>query len=551
MWRFFTGQSDSDDWNSREDVLYLYLDINGYVAFFVALCFFLITGIKRLCPRRVRGKRIYYSLVLGLLTVECGIAVIRLFMGTSHQFDVLLMIEGELYLIALSIAASSTVRLNRRQIGCSLISYLPIFCLSFLLLEYREDLVPLSTITFTAPFIFLLTPIGQLLVIGKGFRKLDKYDWRMACANLVAIIAGFIVACVGYSVLATMIFLLWIGIVNGFMILALVKSFIARKHQARTSVQSLTMRLFLYPLAYPAILLMAFSWVAHVYNLTSWFGELLGTPFLDMPDRIGVVSIAKLLYIYTLGVCINYTSVLVKYLLRRNEANRQGQVAVWISVGNIVVWLLYVIAVMIILEINRAGLIAAVGGASVGIGFALKDTFENLFSGISLMTGRLRPGDILEYDGDRGKVLNIGIISTTMETEDGPIMAMPNRKLFEKSFKNMTRNHRVEVRHITFDISAENDPKVIRELILNSFRDIDGVDNSRRHVVIIRNFGSGVMRVELKVWIDSEKYLVTEPAVREAVFETFRVHDIRKATFVEQVEAKGSDSIMTNNRTIL
>lgn len=160
------------------------------------------------------------------------------------------------------------------------------------------------------------------------------------------------------------------------------------------------------------------------------------------------------------------------------------------------------------------------------------------------MTGRLRPGDILEYEGVRGKVLDIGIISTRMETEDGPIMTMPNRQLFEKNFKNMTRNHSVELRHIVFDISENNDPKLVREIILDSFHGIDGVDESRKHVVIMRNFGSGIMRVELKVWIDSEKYLATEPAVREAIFEAFRQNNIHAATFVQQVEAQCAYTIM-------
>ncbi len=148
--------------------------------------------------------------------------------------------------------------------------------------------------------------------------------------------------------------------------------------------------------------------------------------------------------------------------------------AVWISIGNIITWLCYIIVVILILDINKAGLIAAVGGASVGIGFALKNTFENFFSGMSLMTGRVRPGDILEYEGVRGKVLDIGIISTRMETEDGPIMTMPNRQLFEKNFKNMTRNHiALELRHIVFDISENNDPKeLVRKIILDSFQDL-------------------------------------------------------------------------------
>ena len=306
----------------------------------------------------------------------------------------------------------------------------------------------------------------------------------------------------------------------------------------------MTMRLLLYPLAIPAIMFAAISWVAHIYNFTSWFLELMNTPFVNMPDKIGVISIAKVLYIYGLGILVNYGLTLAKHVLRRDASNRQGQVAVWISIGNIITWLCYIIAVILILDINKAGLIAAVGGASVGIGFALKDTFENFFSGLTLMTGRLRPGDILEYEGVRGKVLDIGIISTRMETEDGPIMTMPNRQLFEKNFKNMTRNHSVELRHIVFDISENNDPKLVRKIILDSFHGIDGVDENRKHVVIMRNFGSGVMRVELKVWIDSEKYLATEPAVREAIFEAFREHDIHAATFVQQIESKCAHTIM-------
>lgn len=130
-------------------------------------------------------------------------------------------------------------------------------------------------------------------------------------------------------------------------------------------------------------------------------------------------------------------------------------------------------------------------------------------------------------------------------------MTMPNRMLFEKNFKNMTRNHCVELRHIVFDISDTNDPKAVRDIILGSFTDIDGVDNSRRHVVIMRNFGSGIMRVELKVWIDSEKYLATEPAVREAIFEAFRNHKIQAASFFRHIDSKGTDSIMSGHRTII
>lgn len=550
-WRFFTGQTDTDDWNSMEDKMDDMLDINTYVSLFIAVCFFFLTRIKRFCPRRILGKRFYWSLILWLALNVTGLVILRLVIGFSPETRMILILESELYLLALLITSSLTIRLKRNRIGRALATYLPMFFLTFMFIEYRQDLVPLTTVTFTAPFLFFIAIVGQAVVMYYNLRKIDKADRNMAWANLAVITACSVITFCGFTVLSIMLFLLWIGIVNGLLLIALAKSWKARKHISKNSLVGITIRRLIYPLITPAIAWAAIVWVTHIYNLTSWFSDLLNTPFINMPDKVGVVSVAKLLSIYGLGVFVNYIAIVVKNLLWRNPNNRQGQVAVVISVGNIIVWLLYVVAVLIILDINKAGLIAAVGGASVGIGFALKDTFENFFCGMSLMTGRLRPGDILEYEGERGKVLDIGIISTRMETEDGPIMTMTNRQLFEKNFKNMTRNHCVELRHITFDISADNDPKAVRELILACFRDIDGVDNTRKHVVIMRNFGSGVMRVELKVWIDSEKYLATEPAVREAVFETFRANGIQKATFMEQIESKGSDSMMTNNRTIL
>lgn len=551
IWRFFTGQSDQDDWNSKEDRMYRLMDIKFYVALALALIFYLVIRFTRFCPKWVATKRIYWTLCFFLMANVVGLLLIILTIGVAPMLKIILMLDSELYLLAFLILTSSTLRLKRKQIGKSLLFYLPMFLLTYILIEYRQDLVPVSTVTFTAPFFFILGLVGQAVLMALYLKKLELTDRRMAWANLSAIAVCTVFIFCGYTIPGSMLYLLWTGLVTGILFFGLLKDFIDSKHPEKHSVAGITVRRLLYPVAIPAIAFAAVSWVAHIYNFTSWLFDMTNTPFVNMPDKVGVVSVAKIIYIYALGVLVNYGLTLTKFLLRRNAANRQGQVAVWISIGSIVTWLCYIIAVILILDINKAGLIAAVGGASVGIGFALKNTFENFFSGLSLMTGRLRPGDILEYEGVRGKVLDIGIISTQMETEDGPIMTMTNRMLFEKNFKNMTRNHRVELRHIVFDISAVNDPKAVRDIILGSFSGIDGVDDSRRHVVIMRNFASGIMRVELKVWIDSEKYLATEPAVREAIFEAFRRHGIQAATFLQQIDSKGSDTIMNNGITIL
>lgn len=549
-WRFLTGQSDTDDWNSIEDRMYDLLDIFMYIAIAVGLIFYFITWFKKLFPKWIRDKRAYYALLVGLTVKVLGFFAVQMFMGSSHQIDVILTIESELYLLVLLVTTSITIRLVRKKILKAIVGYLPMFITTFFMIEYREDLVPISTVTFTAPFIFMLAMIVQMAVLIPSRHKLDAIDRRICRGNLIITAICFILTYRGYTILSTMLYLFWIGIVNGVMLVALGKVYLTHRNMANDTITKLTLVKLIYPLVFPSIMILSLLWVAHIYNLTSWFGDLLATPFIDMPDRIGVISVSKVLYIYSLGICVNYILCLVKTLIQQNTDNRQGQVAVAITIGNIIVWLLYVAAVMIILDVNRGGLIAAIGGASVGIGFALKDTFENFFCGMSLMAGRARPGDILEYEGVRGKVLDVGIISTRLETEDGPIMAMPNRQLFEKNFKNMTRNQQVEIRHISFDISADNDMDFVRGIILDSFHGIDGVDDTRKHVVVMRNFGCSILRVELKVWVDTEKYLVAEPAVREAVFKTFRDNGIQAASLLNKIDTDTSSSIMEDNNIL-
>lgn len=139
-----------------------------------------------------------------------------------------------------------------------------------------------------------------------NLKKLEKADRQMAWANLCVIVTGGVVVYIGYTVLATMIFLLWIGIVNGLLLLALTRAWIASKKPVNNSTIGLTLQLLIYPLVMPAVMLLAVAWVAHIYNLSLWLNDILSAPFVNMPDKIGVVSIAKLISIYVLGVCVNF-----------------------------------------------------------------------------------------------------------------------------------------------------------------------------------------------------------------------------------------------------
>lgn len=197
IWRFFTGQSDMDDWNSKEDMMYEYMDIKFYISLFLAICFYLLVRFTRFCPGWIAKKRIYWTLCFWLTMNVVGLIVIMLIMGFAPMLQIIVSLDCELFLLALLILTSSTVRLKKNQIWRTLLFYLPMFALTYILIEYRQDLVPISTVTFTAPFFFFLALAGQTVIMALNLKKLENTDRRMAWANITVIASCFLFICSG------------------------------------------------------------------------------------------------------------------------------------------------------------------------------------------------------------------------------------------------------------------------------------------------------------------------------------------------------------------
>ena len=147
------------------------------------------------------------------------------------------------------------------------------------------------------------------------------------------------------------------------------------------------------------------------------------------------------------------------------------------------------------------------GGLSMGIGFALKDTIENIISGLSLMLGRLRQGDMIECDGYRGRVSSLGYRSTMIETLDGSIIAFQNSQLFNKNFRNMTRNHKFECVKVEVGISYGTDVERARKIMLDSF-------------------GDSAVNLGVWVWVPVMTKSSSLSSVREHIYNAFNEHGI-------------------------
>jgi len=74
-----------------------------------------------------------------------------------------------------------------------------------------------------------------------------------------------------------------------------------------------------------------------------------------------------------------------------------------------------------------------------GLGLGLQQTFNDLFSGIILLSeGTVEVDDVLEVDGIVGRVVGIGLRTSKMVTRDGIDLILPNSKLVTEKVINWT-----------------------------------------------------------------------------------------------------------------
>ena len=107
-----------------------------------------------------------------------------------------------------------------------------------------------------------------------------------------------------------------------------------------------------------------------------------------------------------------------------------------------------------VLQLDEAATTFLAGAGIVGLalGFAFQDLSANFIAGVAMAMRRpVEIGDLLESNGVTGVVQRIELRSTWLETPDGKIVMIPNRKIFE----NVLINHsRLGQRRVDLEVSV-------------------------------------------------------------------------------------------------
>ena len=142
------------------------------------------------------------------------------------------------------------------------------------------------------------------------------------------------------------------------------------------------------------------------------------------------------------------------------------------------------------------------GALGVGIGMGLQNVVNNFVSGIILIfDGSLQIGDEIEVSGQAGKVKEIGLRASTLNTADGAEVIIPNGNILSQNIINWTFSN--DQKRVTIEFSlkgTELDANMINEIINETIKNIPHVVEKRKPVILYNKVTSDGSTLTVRFW---------------------------------------------------
>lgn len=243
-------------------------------------------------------------------------------------------------------------------------------------------------------------------------------------------------------------------------------------------------------------------------------GELFTVQISDIMIAIMIILMAKVLIWFITQISL--------YRMYKNNETDEG---IQYAVNQLVSYVIYVLAFIFAMDRIVSDMSIIYGGAAallVGVGLGLQQTFNDFFSGLVLLFERsVMIGDILEIDGQVGRVIKIGLRASRIETRNSVSMLIPNSKLVNQAVVNWTHSDNLVRFEVSIVVPYGSDTAMIKELLLKSIENNEEVLKKPASFVRLNDFGDNGLNFSL--YFFSTQVMWAEDVRSQVRFEIDRI----------------------------
>lgn len=243
------------------------------------------------------------------------------------------------------------------------------------------------------------------------------------------------------------------------------------------------------------------------------------------------ISIHKILVIFLIIVVTKIIIWAIRKLLFRKHKQGKIDYGNIHSIFQIIRYVLWVIALSYMLETIGISLtVLLAGGAAllVGIGLGLQQTFNDLISGIILLSERtIKIGDILEIDGDVIKIQKIGLRTSVGLNRDEISIIIPNSRITTNKVINWSHQSMKTRFNINVGVAYGSDVTLVMKILEEST--LEHLDISDRDLIEVRLIEFGNSSLDFQILFFSNnifKIEMVKSDIRKIIHQKFIENNI-------------------------
>ena len=201
------------------------------------------------------------------------------------------------------------------------------------------------------------------------------------------------------------------------------------------------------------------------------------------------------------------------------------------SIFSFINYFIYIIVILFTFQnigINVTAIFAASAALLVGVGLALQTFIQDIISGIFILVDQsVHVGDIIEVEGQVGKVENIKLRTTRAVTRENKVLIIPNHKFLISTLFNWTENGVITKESVAVGVSYQSDIDKVTQILLHLAGQNKKILESPKPFVIFEDFGDNALNFQLFFALRSSfESNIVKSELRYSIFRAFKKEKI-------------------------
>jgi len=217
------------------------------------------------------------------------------------------------------------------------------------------------------------------------------------------------------------------------------------------------------------------------------------------------VTVSDVILILIILIATIFLMRAIKRVFRIRETKKQFDPGRSHAILQIIRYILWITAILLSLQVLKIKLTLLLAGSAallVGLGLGLQQIFQDVMSGIAILfEGSLKVGDVVEIQDEIvGRVIEIGIRTSKIETRDNIVMVVPNSKFVTDVVINWSHIEKKTRFHIDVGVSYGSDVNLVTRVLLKCAEDHGKVSTTPKPFVRFKDFGNSSLDFQLFFW---------------------------------------------------